>query len=81
MIWLTGIIMNLIVGGVAGWVAGKLMNSEGTIVRNVLLGLIGGVIGSAVLRLIGIHGSGFIGSCIVSIIGACLLIYVVRKLK
>ena len=77
MIWL---IVNLVLGGFAGWFAGKLMNTEGSMVRNVILGLVGGIFGSIVLRFIGIHGSGPIGGTIVSIIGACLLIWISRKL-
>lgn len=77
MIWL---IVNLVLGGFAGWFAGKLMNTEGSMVRNVILGLVGGVIGNIVLGIIGIHGRGPIGGTIVSIIGACILIWGSRKL-
>ena len=40
-----GWIIPLITGGLAGWIAGKLMNSDGSVLRNILLGLIGGVVG------------------------------------
>ncbi len=75
------ILLNLVIGGIAGFVAGKIRVFEGNLVRNILLGLVGGVLGSIVLAIIGIHGSGFIGSIIVSIVGSCLLIWIVRKLK
>lgn len=74
------LIINLALGGVAGWFAGKLMNAEGGMVRNVILGLVGGVIGNIVLGVIGIHGSGPIGGTIVSVIGACILIWLSRKI-
>ena len=82
MLYLIGkILVNLVIGAIAGYLAGRLMDSEGSMERNVLLGLVGGVIGSAALGLIGIRGSGFIGSIIVSVVGACILIWIVRKLR
>ena len=77
MIWL---LVNLALGGFAGWFAGKLMNVEASMLHNIILGLIGGVVGNIVLGIIGIHGNGPIGGTIVSIIGACLLIWGSRKL-
>ena len=75
-----GFIWTLFIGGVAGWLAGKLMGSEGSIVRNVILGLIGGVVGSIVLGIIGIQGRGLIGGTLVSVVGACILIWIGRRL-
>ncbi|MGN0507383.1 MAG: GlsB/YeaQ/YmgE family stress response membrane protein [Lachnospiraceae bacterium] len=74
-----GVILNLVLGGVAGWLAGKIMKSEGGLIRNVILGVLGGVVGSLLLGIIGISGSGIIGGLIVSVLGACLLIWVVDK--
>lgn len=74
-------LMNLILGGLAGYIAGKIMNSEGGMVRNVVLGLIGGVIGGALLGLLGLGGAvNWLGQVIVSVVGACVLIWVARKL-
>ena len=75
-----GFIWTLFMGGIAGWLAGKVMNSEGGTIRNVLLGLGGGVVGSVVLGIIGIEGHGLIGGTIVSVLGACILIWLGRKL-
>ena len=77
---LTALIINLAFGGLAGWLAGRLMNSDGTWVRNIILGLLGGVVGSIVLGFVGIHGNGRIGSTLVSVVGACILIWISRKL-
>ncbi len=75
-----GIIWTLIMGGVAGYIAGKLMNSEGSTVRNVLLGLGGGIVGSIVLRFVGVVGHGLIGGTLVSVVGACILIWLGRNI-
>ena len=74
-----GFIFTLVMGGLAGWIAGKLMNSDGGWLRNVLLGLVGGVVGDIVLGLIGIHGRGLIGGTFVAVVGACILIWISRK--
>jgi len=71
-------IISLIVGAIAGYVAGMIMGSKGGWIRNIILGVVGGGVGSAVLGLIGISGSGFWGNIVVSIIGACILIAVAR---
>lgn len=76
-----GFIITLLAGGIAGWLAGRLMNSEGSWLRNLVLGLVGGVVGSFVLGIVGIRGHGLIGGTIVSVVGACLLIWLSRKLK
>ena len=75
---LVGILISLVLGAIAGWLAGKIMGSEGSLLRNIILGIIGGVVGSIVLGLIGIGGSGYLGTIIVSVVGACLVIWVVR---
>ena len=73
-------IFTLIMGGLAGWLAGKVMDSEGSTVRNIVLGLVGGVVGDIVLGVIGIQGHGLIGGTIVAVVGACILIWLGRKL-
>ena len=76
-----GFIWTLIMGGVAGWLAGKIMNREGGTFRNVLLGLGGGIVGAVVLGFLGIRGHGMIGGTIVSVVGACILIWLGRNMK
>ena len=76
-----GFLITLLCGAFAGWLAGRLMNSNGSWLRNLALGLAGGVVGSVVLRFVGIRGSGLIGGTIVSVVGACLLIWLFRNLS
>lgn len=72
-------ILALIIGGVSGWLAGKIMNAEGSLIRNIILGLVGGLVGGLIGKLIGIGASGIIGSIIISVAGACLLIWLAKK--
>ena len=73
-------ILNLILGGLAGFLAGKIMESKGGMRRNSILGLIGGVVGGTVLGLFGMNASNWLGQVIVSGVGACLLIWIGRKI-
>ena len=72
-------LVSLIIGALIGWVAGKLMNSRGGILRNILLGIVGSGVGHYLAGMLGISATG-VGSYIVSVAGACLVIWVVRKI-
>lgn len=75
-----GWIMSLIIGGIAGWLAGEIMKNRGGMLRNIVLGIVGGVVGNVVLGAIGISGHGVLGSIIVSVIGACIIIWLGNSL-
>ena len=81
------LIISLVVAGVAGWLAGNIMKVQplqiggNPILGNVLLGLIGGFVGSAMLWLIGFGTSGLIGGLIAAVLGAIVVIYVVDYFK
>ncbi len=77
-----GWIMTIVIGGLAGWIAEKVMKADHGLVTNILLGIAGAVILNAIL--IGLLGStlgGFIGQLVVAIIGACVLIYGWRMIR
>lgn len=73
----------IVLGGLAGWVANMIMKEEGGLFKNIVLGVIGGVIGGWVVELLGGSGvNGFnIYSFIVAVLGALLLIWIVRMIK
>ena len=73
-----GFIWYIIIGIVAGFLAGKIMRGGGFgLVINLLLGILGGVLGGWVFALFGLAASGLIGSLITSTVGAIrgLLLY------
>jgi uncharacterized membrane protein YeaQ/YmgE (transglycosylase-associated protein family) len=71
-----GIIAWIVIGLVAGWLAGVIMPGKGYgLLGDLLLGLIGALIGGFIIGLLVPNASfGFIGSLIVALIGACLLV-------
>lgn len=77
-----GWIMTIILGGIAGFVAEKIMKSDMGIFGNIIIGIIGAVVLNAILIFVfGVTLGGWIGQSIVAIIGACLLIWVYRLIR
>jgi uncharacterized membrane protein YeaQ/YmgE (transglycosylase-associated protein family) len=78
-----GFIVWIVVGLVAGWLAGQVMKGGGYgIVVDIILGILGGVLGGWVFGLLGISaGGGMVGSIIVAFVGAVILVGITRLLK
>ncbi len=74
------LIIELVIGGLSGCAANKLMksNSSSTL-KNVVLGIAGGAVGGFLGNLIGV-GDGWVTGILLSIGGACLIIWLARKL-
>ena len=69
-------------GRAAGFVAGKLMRGGGFgLFINLLVGIVGGVLGGWVFSLFGIAATGIMGSLVTSIVGAIFLLWIVSLLK
>ena len=76
-------IVYLIVGGIAGWLAGRIMSGHGYgVIVDVILGVIGGLVGGWLISvLLGVQTTGLIASFIVSLIGACLLVAIIHLIR
>ena len=78
-----GFLAWIVVGLIAGWLAGQVMQGGGYgVVFDIILGLVGGVLGGWIFGLLGIwSGGGMIGSIIVAFAGAVILVAITRVLK
>jgi uncharacterized membrane protein YeaQ/YmgE (transglycosylase-associated protein family) len=77
-----GLLGAIIVGGLAGWLAEQFMKSNMGILMNIVLGIIGAAVLNFLLSLLGIYtGTGVLVYLIVGFIGACLLIAVARAVR
>jgi uncharacterized membrane protein YeaQ/YmgE (transglycosylase-associated protein family) len=76
-------IYSIIVGLIAGWLAGQVMKGGGYgVLMDIALGLLGGIVGGWVFGALGIWPSGGIfGSVVVSFVGAVILVAITRMLK
>ncbi|MDX1409556.1 MAG: GlsB/YeaQ/YmgE family stress response membrane protein, partial [Saprospiraceae bacterium] len=66
----------IIVGAIAGWIAGQIMKGEGFgLFGNILVGIVGGVIGGWLFGALNISaGGGMVGSIITAVAGAIVLV-------
>ena len=73
----------IIIGAVAGWLAGNIMRGGGFgLLMNIVVGVVGALIGGWVFGLLGIGtGDGLIGSLITALVGAILLLWVISLFK
>lgn len=76
-----GWIAAIIIGGIAGWLAERFMQSDTGLFMNVILGMVGAAVASALLGLFGIAFAGWLGYLIAGFIGACILIAVWRAIR
>lgn len=77
------IIAWLIIGAIAGWLAGKLVKGGGFgLLVDIIVGIIGAFIGGWLSGVLGISlGAGWIASIITATIGAVILLFIVRMFK
>jgi len=74
-------IWQILIGIIAGWLAGKIMRGRGYgVLIDLLLGIVGSVLGGFVFGLLGLYAAGLIGRLVVATAGAVLLIYLARRL-
>ena len=74
------LIWSLILGAIAGFVATGIMHERSSWIKNILLGIGGGFVGGLVFNLVGMTAHGTIANLIVSIVGACICIWLGRRL-
>lgn len=73
----------ILIGLVAGWLAGKLMKGGGFgVIGDIVVGVLGALLGGFLFGSFGVSlGAGLLGSIIVATIGAIVLIFILRLLK
>ena len=77
-----GWFMAIIIGGLAGWLAGKFMDMRHGLIMNIVIGMVGSVVATAVLRRFDIIVlNDRLGYLITSFLGACLLLFVVKLVR
>ena len=77
-----GLVLYLLIGAVAGWLAGTIMKGGGFgLLGNIIVGVLGGVLGGSLFGLLGIGGGGLVGSLITAVVGAVVLLWIVGMIK
>ncbi|MBQ6073064.1 MAG: GlsB/YeaQ/YmgE family stress response membrane protein [Bacteroidales bacterium] len=82
---LTSILVSIIIGALAGFLAGKIVKGSGSgFLLNLIIGVIGGFIGGNLLNWIGVKSAfwgTFWGVLLTAVIGACVLLWIVSLFK
>ncbi|MBI1417840.1 MAG: GlsB/YeaQ/YmgE family stress response membrane protein [Limimaricola sp.] len=80
---ITSIIILLIVGAIAGWLAGQIVSGYGFgLVGNIVVGIVGAVVAGLILPRIGLgFGGGVIVSIIHATLGAVILLWLIKIVK
>ena len=78
-----GLVYWIVVGLIAGWLAGQVMKGGGYgVLMDIVLGILGGIVGGWVFGVLGLGvGGGLIGSIVVAFVGAVILVALSRMLK
>ena len=73
----------ILVGLIAGWLAGKLMKGGGFgVIGDIVVGILGALVGGWLFGTLGVSsGGGLLGAILVATVGAVVLIFVVRLFK
>jgi uncharacterized membrane protein YeaQ/YmgE (transglycosylase-associated protein family) len=75
---LTAILLWILLGAVAGWIANAIMGGRGSFWGDVLLGIVGALVGGFIFRMLGLPTAGMGWSLLTAIIGAVILIALIR---
>jgi len=76
------ILIFLIIGAIAGWLAGLIMRGGGFgLLGNIVVGIVGAFIGGYLLPMLGVHLAGVLGAIVTAVIGAVVLLFIVGLIK
>lgn len=70
-----------LIGLAAGWLAGQIMKSPGTLVSDLIVGVIGALLGGALFGMLGISAGGLIGALVTATVGAIALLAILRAIR
>ena len=76
-----GIIGAIIIGILAGWIAEKVMKRNQGLITNLIVGLVGSLLGAFIANALHISFGGWIGSLLVSTAGAIVLLFLLGLVK
>ena len=75
-------VASVLVGLIAGWLAGKLIRGRGYgVIADILLGLLGGIVGGWIFAVFGVHAHHLFSAIMVSTLGATALVMATRALN
>lgn len=76
------LIWTIVIGILAGWLAGQLVKGRGMgLIADLIVGIVGSFLGGFVFGLLGLASYGLIGRLVMSVVGAVILLLLIRLIK
>lgn len=76
-----GMIMFVIIGMCAGWIATRIFKTPSSMVQNLVIGVTGAAVGGMLMRTAGVMATGMFGTLISATVGALVLLYVIQLIR
>lgn len=77
-----GILWSIIIGIIAGFIAGRIMRGSGFgMLVNLLVGLVGSILGGCIYSLLGFSSGGKLGMLLMSVIGSVVLLWIISLFR
>lgn len=78
----SSLIAILIIGAIAGWLAGKLTKGSGFgLVGNIVVGILGAIVGKFIFDFLGVYAGGLLGTIVIATLGAVIFLSVISVIK
>jgi uncharacterized membrane protein YeaQ/YmgE (transglycosylase-associated protein family) len=72
----------LLIGAIAGWLAGQITRGRGFgLLGDIVIGIVGALVGGFVFSLLGLQSFGTLGALVTATVGAVILLAVLRMIK
>lgn len=79
---LTGLVVFLAIGAIAGWLGGLIMRGSGFgLLGNIIVGIVGALLGGALFGMLGISTSGLLWSITTATAGAVVLLFIASLIR
>ena len=76
------LLWTILIGILAGWLAGQIVKGRGMgIVVDLIVGILGSLLGGFIFGLLGLGAYGLVGRLVMSVVGAVVLLLLIRVLK
>jgi len=77
-----GLLWTLIIGAVAGFLAGQLVKGRGFgLIVDIIVGIVGAFIGGWIFNALGLFTTGLVGLLIRAVVGAVILLFIIKLIK
>jgi uncharacterized membrane protein YeaQ/YmgE (transglycosylase-associated protein family) len=72
----------IVIGLVAGWLAGRFMKGSGFgLIGNLVVGVLGAIVGGFLFSLLGLSAAGMLGELVTATVGAVVLLFLIGYIK